>query len=80
MDYEPSTGQFRTRALPGNSIVASSVDDSVNMQDGHYRIRESDLPIYAVIRCAGEQYSLYALQTGQTTADLPCRKQGFARR
>ena len=72
MNYEPSTGQFRITAAPGNAVVAASVQDSGDMQDGSYRIQPSDLPAYAVLRCADDQFRLYAFRAGEMTSDLHC--------
>ena len=73
MDYEPSTQQFRIRASPGNGVVTASIRDSWRMQAGRYIVQASDLPAYAVIRCAGDQVSMYALSAGDTTANIPCK-------
>jgi len=50
-NYEPSSGQFRVRASPGNPIVASSPDVSMAMQTGSYVVRREDLPLYQIYLC-----------------------------
>lgn len=50
-DYEPSTGQFRIRARNGNKIVASSYDDSGDMQSGEYQVQAEDLPMKEIYQC-----------------------------
>jgi hypothetical protein len=48
-NYEPSTAQFRIRAVAENPIVVSTYRDSSNLQDGSYVVRQSDLPLYQVV-------------------------------
>ena len=50
-NYEPSSGQFRVRASPGNPIVASNPDVSMAMQTGSYVARREDLPLYQIYLC-----------------------------
>jgi hypothetical protein len=50
-NYEPSSGQFRVRALPGNTIVASNPNVSMAMQTGSYVVRREDLPLYQIYLC-----------------------------
>ena len=50
-NYEPSSGQFRVRASPGNSIVASNPAVSMAMQTGSYVVRREDLPLYQISFC-----------------------------
>ena len=51
-NYEPSSGQFRVRALPGNGIVTTSVQDSLDMERGNYVVKPQDLPVYQVYQCS----------------------------
>jgi hypothetical protein len=51
-NYEPSSGQFRVRALPGNGIVTTSVQDSLDMERGSYVVKPQDLPVYQVYQCS----------------------------
>jgi hypothetical protein len=50
-NYEPSTGQFRVRARPGNAIVTASYDDSGDMQSGEYEVQDEDLPMKEIYQC-----------------------------
>jgi hypothetical protein len=48
-NYEPSTAQFRIRAVAENSIVVSTYADSSSLQTGSYVVKERDLPLYQVV-------------------------------
>jgi hypothetical protein len=50
-NYEPSTGQFRLRALQGSPVATASVDDSEDMQSGEYDVQEEDLPLQQIYQC-----------------------------
>jgi hypothetical protein len=47
-NYEPSTAQFRIRALCANPYVAATYEDSWLLQVGAYVVKERDLPLYQV--------------------------------
>jgi hypothetical protein len=47
-NYEPSTAQFRIRAVAENPIVVSTYADSSSLQTGSYVVKERDLPLYQV--------------------------------
>ncbi len=47
-NYEPSTAQFRIRAVAENPIVVSTYEDSWFLQTGSYVVKERDLPLYQV--------------------------------
>ena len=47
-NYEPSTRQFRVRAIADNPFVARTYSDSSALQTGAYLVKPADLPIYAV--------------------------------
>jgi hypothetical protein len=47
-NYEPSTAQFRIRAVAENPIVVSTYADSSNLQEGSYVVKQSDVPLYQV--------------------------------
>jgi len=51
-NYEAASGQFRLRALPGNGIVTTGVQDSVDIESGNYIVKPQDLPIYQVYQCS----------------------------
>jgi hypothetical protein len=45
-NYEPSTAQFRVRAVRRNGLVTSRYGDSLKLQTGGYLVKESDPPLY----------------------------------
>jgi len=47
-NYEPSTGQFRVRAVESNPYVAFTYQQSWELQVGTYVVRARDLPLYQV--------------------------------
>jgi hypothetical protein len=47
-NYEPSTAQFRVRAVASNPYVAATYQQSFELQVGTYVVEESDLPLYQV--------------------------------
>jgi len=67
-NYEPCTWQFRVRAKGPNSIVVSNYGDSWDLQNGQYRVKRQDLPMYKVGRCgtAGGGLCVAALEPGDT--------------
>src|SRR5882762_8793053 len=71
-NYEPSSLQFRVRALPGNYFVTTSVDQSDDMSSGDYLLRNKDLPLTSIYQCnQGDFTQLCALplRAGQKTED-----------
>ena len=50
-NYEPSSRQFRIRALPANGIVLDDYRDVDAMQNGVYSVQSRDLPLYVVYLC-----------------------------
>jgi hypothetical protein len=50
-NYEPSSGQFRVRAAPGNRIVTDNAHDVQAMQSGEYFVKPEDLPIFQIYQC-----------------------------
>jgi hypothetical protein len=47
-NYEPSTAQFRIRALPGNPAVVADDQDANALQEGRYVVKPGDLPLYQI--------------------------------
>jgi hypothetical protein len=47
-NYEPSTAQFRIRAVAESPMVVSTYEDSWRLQTGTYVVKERDLPLYEV--------------------------------
>jgi hypothetical protein len=50
-NYEPSSRQFRIRALPGNGIVLDDYSDVDAVAGGRYAVQPRDLPVYLVYLC-----------------------------
>ena len=71
-NYEPSSLQFRLRALPGNWIVTTSVDQSDDMSSGDYLVRQADLPLTSIYQCDDNDFAKLCalpLKEGQKTED-----------
>jgi hypothetical protein len=75
MNYEPSSGQFRIHAKPGNPAVVANVADLGLMGEGGYAVKKNDLPMYLVFRCGPEptDLCLRPLAEGQSSAMLAAR-------
>jgi hypothetical protein len=50
-NYEPSSRQFRIRALPGNGIVLDDYADVDAVAGGRYVVQPRDLPVYLFYPC-----------------------------
>jgi hypothetical protein len=61
-NYEPSTKQFRIRVREGSPVVASSVDDSEDMQSGLYDVQDEDLPLKQIYQCDGRDLALICIR------------------
>jgi len=71
-NYEASSLQFRVRALRGNSIVTTSVDQSDDMSSGDYRVHQRDLPLISIYQCDDADFTRLCarpLREGQKTED-----------
>jgi hypothetical protein len=71
-NYEPSSLQFRVRALPGNYLVTTSVDQSDDLSSGDYIVREEDLPLTSIYQCDQADFTQLCalpLRAGQKTED-----------
>jgi hypothetical protein len=69
-NYEASSLQFRVRALAGNSVVTTSVDQSDDMSSGDYLIRKKDLPLISIYQCDDADFTVLCalpLREGQKT-------------
>ncbi|MGB8522338.1 MAG: hypothetical protein WCD43_05195 [Candidatus Acidiferrales bacterium] len=66
-NYEPSSGQFRIRALPGNGIVTVSPFDGGAMQRGVYIVKPEDLPAFQIYQCTPSftELCIRELQAGE---------------
>lgn len=47
-NYEPSTAQFRVRAVAQNPFVVFNYEDSWRLQTGSYIVKPQDIPLYKV--------------------------------
>ena len=71
-NYEPSSLQFRIRALPGNFWVTTSVDQSDDMSSGDYIVKKADLPLTSIYQCNDADFTRLCaspLREGQKTED-----------
>jgi hypothetical protein len=71
-NYEPSSLQFRVRALAGNYFVTTSVDQSDDMSSGDYIVRNADLPLTSIYQCNDADFTQLCalpLRAGQKTED-----------
>ena len=51
-NYEPSSGQFRVRAQPGNPFVLSDFGSADEVESGNHIVRAQDLPIFEIYQCS----------------------------
>jgi hypothetical protein len=66
-NYEPSSGQFRVRAVAPNPIVVATDADANDIQNGSYVVKPRDLPLYQVTLDAAGDIAVRPLQAGQRT-------------
>jgi len=64
-NYEPSSAQFRVRAMGPNGIVIADADDSFRLGLGTYVVKERDVPLYQVALDNQGQLGLRLLEAGQ---------------
>jgi len=74
MNYEPSTGQFRIHAAPGNPVVMASQTDVIDTVDGTYEVKAIDLPLYVLLRCGVHpgDIRMRPLAEGESAKMLAC--------
>jgi hypothetical protein len=72
-NYEPSTWQFRVRAVAANPYVASEYRDSIMMQIGQYKVNASDLPLYQVTIDDAGNLTLISLPAGSINGLKRCK-------
>jgi hypothetical protein len=63
-NYEPSTAQFRVRAVAANPYVAKKYADSFELQLGRHVVQPQELPMYRVAVNAAGQMRIESLQAG----------------
>jgi hypothetical protein len=66
-NYEPSTRQFRIRAVLPNPIVTASYGDSFQLQVGGYLVKDRDVPLYAVDIAPEGRMRVVSLPSGLKT-------------
>ena len=73
-NYEPSTGQFRIHASPGNPVVMATYFEVGSIAVGNYEIKPDYLPLYGLIRCGPDPGDLFMrpLVAGETRATVVC--------
>jgi len=66
-NYEPTTGMFRIRALPGNSYNMTGGDSTADMEDGSYEVQAQDLPAFQIYQCSasGTDLCIRPLKEGE---------------
>jgi hypothetical protein len=71
-NYEPSSTEFRVRALPGNPYVMSSSDSVPDMEEGTYEVQPEDLPAYQLYQCtsSGKDLCIRPLEAGEENGRL----------
>jgi hypothetical protein len=70
-NYEPSTAQFRIRAVAQNPYVASRYGDSWAMQTGNYVVQERDLPLLQLVLDEGGRMVVRSLKAGAPCGGSP---------
>jgi len=63
-NYEPSTAQFRIRALAPNPFVVADYSDSWDLQNGKYVVQPADLPIYELVVAQSGEVTTQLLKSG----------------
>jgi hypothetical protein len=68
-NYEPSTGQFRIRAEPGDPFVVADPESVGAAAAGTYVVQKSDLPLHEIYFCdpGVTKLCIYELASGDTT-------------
>jgi hypothetical protein len=70
-NYEPSTAQFRIRAVAENPYVTSRYRDSWAMQTGNYVVQERDLPLLQLVLDEGGRMVVRNLKAGARCGSTP---------
>lgn len=72
-NYEPSTWQFRVRAVAPNPYVASDYADSFLLQTGRYIVKPQDLPLYEITLDDQGNQIVVSLQAGAPNGTRLCK-------
>jgi hypothetical protein len=70
-NYEPSTAQFRIRAVAPNRVVAASYEDSWRLQNGSYMVKDGDLPLLQLVMDEFGGLRLRSLKSGTECGSTP---------
>jgi len=80
-NYEPSTGEFRVRILPGGSaLAAETVEESEQFQFGGRLVQAHDLPLKQIYQCDAnelEKLCIRDLEAGEKNGRLGYRPAHF---
>ena len=71
-NYEPSSLQFRVRALPDSFFLTDSADKSEAMSSGDYLVQKDDLPLTSIYQCDDADFTRLCalpLREGQKAED-----------
>ena len=63
-NYEPSTAQFRIRAVQVNPMVADEYTDAWELQTGHHVVKDRELPMYRIDVHTDGRLALQSLKAG----------------
>lgn len=66
-NYEPSSRQFRIRAMPGNGVVMTDFAAVTRMENGQYQVTPEDPPLYEIYQCGqrGRELCVRSLSAGE---------------
>jgi hypothetical protein len=65
-NYEPSTAQFRVRAVGESPLVTATFKNSWAMQTGSYTVKPQDLPLYLITLDTAGKPQLISVAAGET--------------
>jgi hypothetical protein len=63
-NYEPSTAQFRIRAVKANPVVIEQYSDAWELQTGRHVVRDRELPLFRIGVNQEGQFSIQSLKAG----------------
>jgi hypothetical protein len=63
-NYEPSTAQFRIRAIEANPVVAERYSDAWELQTGRHVVKERELPLFRIGVGSEGQLAIQSLKAG----------------
>lgn len=63
-NYEPSTAQFRIRAMEVNPVVAEQYSDAWELQTGRHVVKDRELPLFRIGVSGKGQLAIQSLKAG----------------